>query len=128
MPRPWRSAYGSRCCVLLAMAVAHGLAFPRAIKWDQVSSLFLPAPAPSRTTQPARGHQCQLPVPLETCFVPRTLLRHNIGRWLGAAERLDLPFGLAAKTGAVFYSRLGFFLLKDNLRLNREPLKMWMSC
>lgn len=38
------------------------------------------------------------------------------------------PLDLLLKRVPFFYSRLGFFLLKDNLRLNREPLKMWMSC
>lgn len=99
------------------------LAFSRPLKWDQVFSLFLRALASGGTFQPCSGHQCQLPIPLETCSLPGTLLCCSTGQWLGAAKHLDLPLGLAAKMDAVFYFRLVFFLLKDDLGLTRNPQK-----
>lgn len=79
MPRQCPPANGSRSCILLAMAVARGLAFPQLVKWDQVSSLFLLAPTPGGTTQLAHSHWCQLPVPLETHFLPGMLLCRSTG-------------------------------------------------
>lgn len=76
--------------------------------------------------------QCQLPIPLETCFLPGTLLCCSTGQWLGAAEHLDLPLGLAAEMDADFYFRLVCFLLKMTLGSTRTlknvdelPLLLW---
>lgn len=105
------------------MAVTRGPAFSQLLNWDQVFSLFLWALTPAGTFQPGSDHQCQLPIPLETCFLPGTLLCCSTGQWLGAAKHLDLPLGLAAKMDAGFYLRLGFFLLQDDLGLTRNPQK-----